>query len=352
MKNQGRIFLVIAFVTAILWSCSKNESVKGPVSLKQSVNNSAMDLNSAMNAIVSTKAYSILTVNDLTAKSASDSTFRVNITLDTIKGIYNYKPVVKHDRWGMPLIDFFTRTADANEMIVNLPLEKVTKPRFLHLFSGSDTTMTNNFSIAVSDYHNDYNSFHDFDYLLKSSISVDSVVTGDLNISSLRSPTLGTHYASQFAFTGSYTANYKYDSGDTIVSSFSIMNGTNILYEEKLLTIKNDTLRFGREHQYILAIGNVQITRTSGSKSVQISVDGVVQPGAKVEIIDKEADSEASVCKKRDVQITFEDGTVTSVSALIGNSVTNINTLYTSLHQVFFAAYIVDWIAYDIYYNR
>ena len=83
-----------------------------------------------------------------------------------------------------------------------------------------------------------------------------------------------------------------------------------------------------------------------------IAVDGVVQTGAVVEIVDKESDSEASVCKKREVQITFEDGTVTTIGKLIGNSVENIKTLYTSLHEVYFAAYIVDWIAYDIYYKR
>jgi hypothetical protein len=78
----------------------------------------------------------------------------------------------------------------------------------------------------------------------------------------------------------------------------------------------------------------------------------VAQPGAVVEVIDKVYDPEASVCKKRDVQITFEDGTVTTVSALIGQSVNDIRSLYTSLHQVYFAAYIVDWIAYDINYQR
>lgn len=128
------------------------------------------------------------------------------------------------------------------------------------------------------------------------------------------------------------------------------------LYEEKSLTIKNDTAKFGREHQYILTIGNVQIIRNSDTKKVQIAVGGVVQPGAVVTIMDKEGDKEgddeASVCKKRDIQITFEDGTVTTVSALIGESVNNIKTLYSSLHQVYFAAYIVDWIAYDIYYQR
>jgi len=352
MKKQIRIILVTVFLTALLWSCSKNDSVNN-LSLKQSINQSALNLNNAMAAISATKAYSILTINDATQKSATaDSIYQVYIPLEKISGVYDYKPVTGLNNHGISLIKFFNRTADNSKMIVNLPLKKVTNPKSLRHYSPSDTLLTNNFSIAVSDYHNNYNSYWDYDYILASEISVDNVVAGKLNISSVISPTTGTHYASQFAFTSTYTADYKYESGDTTVSSFSITGDSKVLYEEKLLTIKNDTARFGREHQYILTIGDVQIIRKSGVKAPEIYVSGILQPDAVVEIIDKAVDTEASVCKKRDVQITFEDGTITTISALIGNSIDNIKTLYDSLHQVYFAAYIVDWIAYDIYYER
>ena len=78
----------------------------------------------------------------------------------------------------------------------------------------------------------------------------------------------------------------------------------------------------------------------------------MLQTEAVVEIIDREEDEEASVCRKRDIQITFDDGSTTTLSALIGESVEDIKTLFESLHEVYFAAYIVDWIAYDIYYQR
>jgi hypothetical protein len=81
-------------------------------------------------------------------------------------------------------------------------------------------------------------------------------------------------------------------------------------------------------------------------------VNGVLQPKATVTVIDKAADSEASVCHKRDIKITFEDGTTTTISELIGKSVPNMATLFDSLHSVFFASYVVDWIAYDVYYGR
>jgi hypothetical protein len=354
MKKQIKIILVTAFFSALLWTCSKNDSiVNNSATLKQAVNQSALNLNNAMEAISSSRAYGILTMNGGTPRSASttDSVYKVYIPLDKIKGVYDYKPVTTFDRWGLSLIRFFNRTADNSQMIVRMPLKKVENPRSLRSYSPSDTTLTNNFSIAVSDYHNNYNSYWDYDYLLASEISVNDTVAGNLNIKSVVSPAQGIQYGSQYVFNGSYTANYKYASGDTTVSSFNITGDAKVLYEEKLLTIKNDTARFGREHQYILTIGDVQITRKSGG-AVEVSVSGVLQPNAVVTIVDKEADTEASVCKKRDVQITFEDGTTTTVSTLIGQSINNIKTLFDSLHQVYFAAYIVDWIAYDIYYQR
>ena len=354
MKKQIQIFSAVAILSVILWSCSKNEQNENSMSLKQSINTSAVTLNNAVNAIAASKAYSIFTVNDGTQKSVSgeESDYRVNITLDIVKGVYEYKPVQQTDKWGRSLIRFFNRTSENNKMIVHMPLKKVTNPWTLRHYVAADSALANNFSITLTDYHNNYNSFHDFDYILASEISVDNVAAGNLNIKYIVSPTLGIDYKSQYVFTGSYTADYKYVSGDTAVSSFSISGNSKVLYEEKRLTIKSDTARFGREHQYILTIGDVQITRKSWTKEVTVSVNGVLQPGAVIEIVDKTADSEPSVCKKRDVKITFEDGSVTTVSSLIGESIDNIKTLFDSLHQVYFAAWVVDWMAYDIYYQR
>ncbi len=354
MKKQFRIFSVAALLSVVLWGCSKNEENENSMSLKQSINTSAVNLNNAMNAIAASKAYTIFTVNGGTQKSVTgeESDYRVNITLDVVKGVYEYKPVNKTDLWGRSLIRFFNKTSDNNNMIVRMPLKKVTNPWTLRHYVPADSALVNNFSITLTDYHNNYNGFHDFDYILASEISVDNVAAGNLNIKYVVSPALGIDYASQYAFTGSYTADYKYLSGDTAVSSFAISGSGKVLYEEKRLTIKSDTGRFGREHQYILTIGNVQIKRKLWTKEVTVSVNGVIQPEAVIEIVDRTTDSEPSVCKKRDVKITFEDGSVTTVSELIGKSVDNIKTLFDSLHQVYFAAYVVDWIAYDIYYQR
>jgi hypothetical protein len=353
MKNPGRTILGTIFFAALLSGCAKNDGLMENASLRLAIDQSASNLNTAMGEIASSLAYSILTVSDDgTSKSESGTDYKVYIPLELVKGEYDYKPGTGFNRLGISLIRYFSKSSDNSQMIVNMPLKKVTDPRSLRRYAPEDSSLTNNFSIAVSDYHNNYNSYHDYDYILSSEISVDNTLAGKLNIKSFVSPALGTDYASQYAFTDSYTANYKYVSGDTTKSGFSIKNGEEILYEENLITIKNDTARFGREHLYILTLGNVKIIRNLSARTVQIAVDGVIQKAAVVEIIDKIADTEASVCKKRDIQITFEDGTVTTVSALIGESVDDIKTLFESLHKVYFAAYVVDWIAYDIYYQR
>ncbi len=353
MNNKKSIVSVALILGALVMGCNKNDNSKDNLSLKESINESAVNLNSAMDAIKASKAYSILTISEGDQKSAeADSIYKVYISLDNIKGVYDYKPVATFDRWGKSLIRFFSKSTDNNLIVVNMPLKKVEHPGSLRQYLPADSTLTNNFSISVSDYHNNYNSYHDYDYVLASEISVDGVAAGKLNIKTIISPTLGTDYASQFEFDKSFTAKYKFDSGDTSVYSFAITDNIKVLYEEKWITVKNQGPGIAREHNYALTLGDVKIVRKSGTKDVEIYVKDVLQTAAIVEIVDNDTDPEASVCKKREIQITFDDGTTTTISALIGSSVENIKTLFHSLHQVYFAAYIVDWIAYDIYYQR
>ncbi|MFN8241632.1 MAG: hypothetical protein U0X39_12895 [Bacteroidales bacterium] len=354
MRKQVGLVLFVAVMAGLFSGCSKNGNYPESASLKLAINQGALELNTAVSKISSSQTFSVLTADAGTLKSAtiSDSTYRVYIPLEKISGVYEYKPKAVYDRWGLSLIRFFNRTADNSHMIVKMPLRKVKSPRTVSHYSPADTTLENNFMIDVSDYHNNYNSYHDYDYILDSKITIDDTEAGSLYIKSNVSPENGTDYTSNYTFTGSYKAEYKYLSGDTTVSSFSILDGTKTLYEEKRLTFKSDSSKFGREHIYILTIGDVTITRNHSDHTVQVAVNGVVQPGATVTVVDREDDEEASVCKKREVQITFEDGTTATISELISSSVDNIRTIFQSLHQVYFAAYVVDWIAYDIYYER
>jgi hypothetical protein len=233
-------------------------------------------------------------------------------------------------------------------MIVNMPLKKVKNPGLLRRYVAADSALVNNFTISVSGYHNNYNNYHDFDYLLRSEISIDNSIIGSLNIDYFKSADEGTRYYSQYAFAEGYTAEYTYNTGDTTKWAFSIKNGSEVLYKEERLTMTSDT---SREHEYILTIGNVTIIRKSDSDGIAVVIDGVLQTGAIVKIIDKDSDVDASVCKNRDIQITIEDGTVIKVSSLISSNIDNMGTLMKSLHQGYFAANVVDWIAYGIYYD-
>ena len=365
MRTQrlATVFVGLAGLTFMLFSCSKVENETTATTLKAALSESSQNLNSAVIDISKTDAYQLFTLSSTSLNSSSvsrsiayseqgDSTYSVYIPLDKIKGTYEYKPVSYRDRLGRSLIKFFNKTGDDDHMIVKMPLSKVKNPRILRSYRPADSTLTNNFTIEVSDYYNNYNNYFDYDYKLVSEITIDNAKAGDLSIQSFVSPSLGADYNSQYSFENGYTAAYSYKSGDTTESSFSIKKSDKVLYEEKRLTIKNDTARFGREHQYVLIIGDVKIVRSSETHKVDIYVNGILQPNATVSIIDNDNDSEASVCKKREIQITFEDGTTTTISALIGATIEDIKTLFTSLHQVYFAAYVVDWIAYDIYYNR
>ena len=250
---------------------------------------------------------------------------------------------------------FFTKSTDNSKIVLNMPLAKLKNPFVLRSYLKADSTLTNNFSMTVTDYHNNYNSYRDYDYVNVADITIDKANAGSLNIKSLVNPTTGTQYASQFAFSNGYTAKYQYASGDTIKSGFTLLKAASVLYKEELVTIKKDTARFGREKQYSLTIGDVKLVSKSGHTTL-VYLNNILQPKATVAVVDKDGDkeseSEHSICHKRDLQITFEDGTITTISALIGSTISDLTTLYTSLHQVYFAAYVVDWLGYDIYYKR
>lgn len=349
MKNMSRNLFAAAMAFILITGCTKNDARKE--SLREAMNAGAMELNSAVGSISSAPAFGILTLKDeFTTKSAS-ADYKVNITLDTIKGIYDYVRPSSYNLWGMSIMNFFTRTGESEQMIVNMPMKKVLRPWLLRNIIKADTSLENNLTIKASEYHNNYNSFHDYNYLLESEISIDDEFAGNLNIDALVSPVTGRDYNASFKFPAGYTAGYSYESGDTAISSFTIKDDNKILYGEQLIINSNDT-SFIREHQYVLTIGDVQIRRKSGSHEIDVFVNGEAQPDAIVEIIDRKQDTEASVCKERDIRITFEDGTSTTISDLIGDSVEDIRSIYSSLHQVYFAASVVDWIAYDIYYHR
>jgi hypothetical protein len=351
MKKTAFKLASISLLILLVVGCSKTDPGVSSTVLKDAISGSAQNLNNAVTEITTNQAFQLLSVSSSGMTYKSGTVYSANIPLSLIKGVYDYKALKTTASQNDPLIKFFTQSTDPSKMVINMPLAKLKDPRNLRVYLKADSALTNNFSMTVSNYYNNYNSYSDYDYVNVADISIDKVKAGSLNIKSLVSPTAGINYASSFAFSNGYTAKYAYASGDTTLSSFAIVKAGTTLYEEKLRTIKTGTERFGRESQYTLTIGDVKLVRNPDHTS-QVYVKNVLQPKAVVAMVDVAPTTEPSICHKREIQITFEDGTIATISSLISKSITDITTLFTSLHDVYFAAYVADWIGYDIYYKR
>jgi hypothetical protein len=78
--------------------------------------------------------------------------------------------------------------------------------------------------------------------------------------------------------------------------------------------------------------------------------NGVLQKTAGAKITDS-ADSTGTIMGHRDILLKFDDGTTATLSSLIGPPLTQLKTLITSLHDMYFAENIVDYIAVNIFFN-
>ncbi len=365
MKTK-RIYLFLVALSVITWGCTTQNdlSVK---SLKTSITTNAQELSTAMDVITSSPGYQVLSTENVSSTTGAsyvhqpyviDSTYN-SIMLSDISGIYDYQ-AANYKRWNPSLLNFFVRTGDSDHMIVRLPESKVKNPHYLLHYSAADTLLTNNYVIDLSDYQYKFNRYLGWDYQMASSISVSDTAAGTLQIKSSNDRTNGYNFSSEFAFANGYTTKTTYASGDTIVSSYSITKDAKTLFEEKYTATKSSTVPRHREREYSLTIGDVQIVRNSGPNSLdsaKVYVAGVLQTNAKVEIIDvtTTASDTTETCltnHRRDIQITFDDGTVTTVSELLGSTIDNIRTLFVSLRQVYFATSVVDRIAWDVYINK
>ena len=287
-----------------------------------------------------------------------DSTYS-SILLSDIAGVYEYK-ATPYQRGNTSILKFFTKTGDSDFMIVKLPESKVKNYRTLLTYNPADTLLNNNFVVTLTKYQDYFKNSYTWDYEMASNINIDDVNAGDLQIQSSNSTENGYKYASQFDFADGYSIKCDYNTGDTAVCSYTISNESGILYQETYTSIKNQTTRRHREKEYSFTIGNVTVERKMGPSSLdsaKVYVGGVLQTNAKVEIIEVESTADETdnsvVNCKRDLKITFDDGTSTTISELLtANSLETIRTLFKSLRKVSFSTAVIDWIAWDIYTNK
>ncbi len=371
MKTK-KIYVALFLVGFIAWSCTSQDSLSNK-SFKTALTTNVQELTTAMEAISATPGYQVLSISNTTANSSPslvkssitpfDSTYS-SIMLSDIAGVYEYK-ANHYSRGGMSLLRFFTKTGDSSLMVVRLPEEKVKRPGNLMHFSPGDTALVNNYVVTLSDYQYKFNHYLGWDYQMASNINIKNVNAGNLNIQSSNSKKNGYKYASGFEFADGYKATCDYATGDTAVATYAISNGIKTFYEEKYTAIKTAQDNRHREREYSLTIGDVQIVRTQGHgvnslDSAKVYVAGVLQLNAKVEIVDITDSTLTSTedldnCimnHKRELKITFDDGTSSTISQLLGTSVETIRSLFASLRQASFSTAIIDWIAWDIYTNK
>jgi hypothetical protein len=363
--KTNKLILAVLMLGLIASSCNKTTDLNtsaGQVSLKSALTNGVQDLTTAVNAITSSVSYQVVAgPADLTTKSFLLSFFYTvthSILLADIAGVYDYKATqVSHGHGS--ILRFFNKTAESAQMVVRMPEEKVKASKKLLHYTPSDTSLINNYVVTLSDYQYRFKYFNGWTYQMASGIKIKDVDAGVLKIQTSNDKTSGYHFASEFNFPNGYTTKCSYSSGDTAVSVYAISNGTKTLYQEKYTAIKTSSEIKHREKEFSLTIGNVLIVRKldhtqTSLDSAKVYVDGVLQLKSKVEIVDKTTDTtdKCITGQKRELKITFDDGTTATFTELANNTITDISTLFASMRQANFATAIIDWMAWDVYTKK
>lgn len=337
--------VILSIIAGILtWQCSK---IDQQLSLKESLEKSAVRINNAVGEISVTKGFELMSVTGDDIKS--DEGYNDSITLDLIAGIYEYQPTPFFYRHFNKSMWFYKKTGESENLVVRLPQRMVFHPKYLYSIDEFDTELVNNFEINASEYNFYYSFWNKYLYNLTAGFTLDNENVGTLEVKDTCNSYLNRSYFSRFEFTDDYSVEVARRKGDTIISSsFALNEGDETLMKESLYRTKKENSLF--ERKYVLSIGNVDIVRTTGIDSIQVFLDGVLQKNAAVKITDEENDDDSSVCRKRDILLTFDDGTTQKLSELIEPARTKLRTLIGSMHSMYFAKHVVDHIALSVYY--
>lgn len=357
MKRNTFIIVAILASGMLLWNCTDRDRSGFGSTLEESLNRSSERLDNAIGEITATPGYQVLSLGEsgsLKSTAADSVEYLDSITLNEISGIYEFENPDTLPHCHHCFYNLFKKTGESDQLVVSLPESKVFHPFQLHNMMQSDTSLANNFTITASDYHYYYARGLMYDYKLLAGFELDSTNIGSLDLASASTSYFDFTYHSAFTFNDNYSIRLDQISGDTSTFSFALLDGTETLLSESVNTIKTGASRHF-ERSYQLNIGNVEILKTSESDSIQIFLNGVLQQNAVVEFINVSTDNGEgrALCRgNRDIQITFDDGTVTTLSALIGPSLETLDNLAGSLQNMYFASYVVDYIAWNIYTGR
>lgn len=345
MKRE--ILLTIVILCLVSWQCTKDDQRN--LSLKESVEISASKINIASDKIADSKGYQLLSVTEDGTKTEGIDGFRDSIDLELIAGVYDFKPGTDKPRSLYFPFRLFQKTGTSDKLIVNLPEKLVFHPRYLHFCDRADSVLKNNFTISATDYHFYYTWWNNSDYKLVADFSLDSEYIGGLSmLTKWKSGSAGKH-SRNFTFPEGYSVFKGIETGDTTRMVFGLAEDKDTLLMETLIFMGDGFKR--KEKQYVLSVGNVDIKRTTGIDSIQVFLNGILQKKAGAKILDNE-DYNSSICYKRDILLTFDDGTTARLSELISPAIETLKSLSKFMGEMYFSKHIVDYIAFSIYYNN
>lgn len=344
---KRNIVITIVLLVMISMQCSKDDQRN--LSLKESLEVSVAKINTAFDKIADSKGYQLLSVTIDETKSDYIDGFHDSIDLELIAGIYDFRPGTEKPRCLYFPFMLFKKTGTSDEMIVNMPEKLAYHPRYLHFCDRTDTVLKNNFTIKATDYHFYYTLWNNTDYKLVADFSLDKENIGNLSMFSTWKSFTASKYSKNFTFPEGYTVIKAGETGETTKTVFALAKDKDTLLMETLMVTGDDFKR--KEKQYVLSIGNVDIKRATGIDSIQVYLDGVLQKKAGAKIIDN-GDHNSSICHKRDILLTFDDGTTAKLSELISPAMETLKFLSKSLGEMYFSKHVVDYIALSIYYNN
>jgi hypothetical protein len=341
---RQNIFLSIIILVCISWQCSKDEQ---QLSLKEAIDANTGKINAAFETIAVSEGYKIISVTEDGVKSDYFDGFRDSIDLDLISGIYDFHPGTGQLRNYCFPFRLFLKTGTSDKLIINLPEKLVFQPRYLHFCDRADSVLKNNFTITSTDYHFYYNRWNNHDYKLATDFTRDSETIGNLRMFSSWNSESARSLSGKFTFPEGYSVSRSAETGDTNKIMFSLSHDEEILLQESIMFLGDGFKR--KEKLYKLSLGNVDIVRGTEIDSIEVYLDGVLQKTAGARILDDQ-DYNASICHKRDILLTFDDGTSQKLSEMIAPARETLRYLSRSMGEMYLSKNIIDYIAFSIYF--
>jgi len=361
MKSAVKFLAITLIVGIFAWSCSDDAVNTKSENIEDAIVQGAEQLATAMDEVKTTNGYELVMLEDGNAKSAEveedEPMVDIELTLAEISGVYVYNPI-EVEMWdGHHFVRFFERIEDYSQLLVKLPAERMLVHRRLHDAPTGDTTWVNNFEINVSDYLLKVSQAEGMSYKLASQFTLDGQSAGALIVNASGSFETGRTFSSVFTFGNGYVAKVSNSDGEQIETTHTFMKDSSILFEENVVREKMN-MGMGMmdrliDKTYTLTIGNIMIKRTGSIETIEVYIDGVLQENAVIEIVDNDdTDPEASVCRKRDIKITVNDGSTFLLSELTKNVLPEVGEMFAAMRRAYFSTQIIDWIARDVMHSK